>query len=145
MSKLQNDLINEVDPYENVRDSIVAFCNGVADRIEASQGNRVKLSDLCSILREDPEALSDAILNNTVEAQAAKIRTRDLATYDAPSPAFDKPREDVRQGMVDSQDDRRDQQFPETGETDEERERLRREQIARDRGQVVTVNEPMPS
>ncbi len=92
MSKLHNDLINEVDPYENVRDSIVAFCNGVADRIEASQGNRVKLSDLCSILREDPEALSDAILNNTVEAQAAKIRTRDLATYDAPSPAFDKPR-----------------------------------------------------
>jgi hypothetical protein len=144
MSKLHNDLINEVDPHENVHDAIEAFCNGIADRIEASNGNRVRLTDLVSILREDPTALSDAIMNNTAEAHAAKMKTRDLATYDAPSPAFDKPRENVRPGMVDGPNEHRDQVFPENENTEAERERIEREQVARDRGQTVTVNEDLP-
>jgi len=145
MSKLHNDLINEIDPHENVRDSIAAFCNGIADRIESTNGNRVRLTDLVSILREDPDALADAIMNNTAEAHAAKMRTRDLATYDAPSPAFDKPREDVRPGMVDGTNDHRDQQFPENDNTEAERERLRNEQVARERDQDVIVQEPLPA
>jgi len=145
MSKLHNDLINEVDSHENVRDAIEAFCNGIADRIEASNGNRVRLTDLVSILREDPAALADAIMNNTVEAHAAKMRTRDLATYDAPSPAFARPREDVRPGMVDGPNDHRDQVFPENENTEAERERIRQEQTARDRGQDVVVEEKLPA
>ena len=141
MSKLHNDLINEVDSHESVHASVVAFCNAVADRIDASKGNRVRLSDLMSILRENPEALADAILNNTIEAHAAKIKTVDRATYDAPSPAFDMPREGVRDGMVGAgnSNDHRDQVFPATDRTDVERARMESEQTARDRGQTLTV------
>jgi hypothetical protein len=144
MSKLLNDLINEIDPHETVHDSIVAFANAVADRIDASHGNRVRLTDLQSILREDPGALADAVMNNTAEAAAAKVKTRDRTTPDAPSSTFDVPRNDVRPGMVNGTNDHRDQQFPENGNTEAERERIRREQVAKERGQTVTINEPLP-
>lgn len=142
MSKLHDDLINEVEPCENYEEAINSLMLGIADRIEGCHGNRVKLSDLATILREDPKKVSDAVLANTPVAKVNKTRT---TSYDAPSTAFDKPREGVRQGMVDSADDHRDQQFPENDETEAERDRLRREQVARDRGQAVVVNENMPA
>lgn len=139
MSKLHDDLINEVEPCENYHEAIDSLMLGIADRIEGCNGNKVKLSDLCTILREDTKKVSDAVLANT-DLPAAKTRT---TAYDAPSPAFDKPRENVRQGMVDSADDHRSQQFPETDRTEAERERIEREQTARNRGQAVVVNEDM--
>jgi hypothetical protein len=132
MSKLHDDLINEVEPHENAEESVKFLMLGITDRIEACHGNAVKLSDLCSILREDPKKVSDAVLANTGLPQA---KTRSTA-YDAPSPAFEKPREGVRQGMVDA-DDKRDQQFPETSQTETERERIRREQTVKERGEVL--------
>jgi hypothetical protein len=62
---------------------------------------------------------------------------------EAPSTTFQKQRSDVRQGMVDNTNDHRDQQYPETDNTQIEQERIRREQTARDRGQSVVVNEPL--
>lgn len=138
MSKLHDDLINEVESSDSIGEGIDSLMRGIADRIEGCNGNKVKLSDLCTILREDNAKVSDAVLANT---DVAKTKTR-TTDYDAPSPAFDKPREGVRQGMVDSADDHRDQQFPENENTEAERERIEREQRAKDRGQAVVVNEP---
>lgn len=137
MSKLHDDLINEVEPHETAEDSVNSLLLGIADRIEACHGNQVKLSDLATILREDPTKLSKALLANT---PAAKEKVRSTA-YDAPSSAFEKPREDVRHGMVDDTNDHRDQQFPENDRTEAERERIQREQTAKDRGQAVVVEE----
>lgn len=92
MSKLHDDLINEIEPSETPEDSVTALLHGIADRIEGCDGNKVKLSDLVTILREDPAKVSDAVLANT---PAGVVKTRSTA-YDAPSTAFDKPREDVR-------------------------------------------------
>lgn len=142
MSKLHDDLINEVEANENVEEGIDSLLKGIADRIEGCNGNKVKLSDLCTILREDTTKVSDAVLANTPVAKVNKTRS---TGYDAPSTVFDKPRENVRQGMVDSNDDHRDQQFPENENTEAERERIRQEQTAKDRGQAVVVNAPMPN
>lgn len=142
MSKLHDDLINEVEPAETPEDSVNALLLGIADRIEACHGNPVKLSDLCTVLREDPPKVGRAVINNTPAAKLNK--TVSTGGYDAPSPAFERPREGVRQGMVDDTNDHRDQQSPPNENTEPERERIRREQIARDRGQTVVVNEPMP-
>lgn len=141
MSKLHDDLINEVEPHENADDAVNALMLGIADRIEGCHGNHVKLSDLCTILREDPVKVSKAVLANTT-LNREKVKS---TPYDAPSTAFDHPREGVRNGMVDSADDHRGQVFPATDQTDEERARIEREQIARDRGQAVVVNEKMPA
>jgi hypothetical protein len=92
MSKLHDDLINEVEPGENYEESVSALMLGIADRIEGCNGNRVKLSDLCAILREDPEKVAKAVVANT-GLPGEKTRT---TAYDAPSTAFDKPRENVR-------------------------------------------------
>jgi hypothetical protein len=89
MSKLHDDLINEVEPHENAEDSVNSLLLGIADRIEACHGNAVKLSDLATILREDPPKVSKAVLANT---PAAKEKVRSTS-YDAPSTAFEKPRE----------------------------------------------------
>jgi hypothetical protein len=62
---------------------------------------------------------------------------------EAPGTTFQKQRSDVRQGMADNTNDHRDQQYPETDNTQIEQERIRREQTARDRGQSVVVNEPL--
>lgn len=141
MSKLHDDLINEVESSESVSEGVDSLMRAIADRIEGCNGNQVKLSDLCTILREDTNKVSDAIVANTDVAKVNKTRT---TGYDAPSPVFDKPRENVRDGMAGDQNDHRDQQFPENENTEAERERLEREQVARDRGQAVVVNEDMP-
>jgi cell pole-organizing protein PopZ len=134
--KLHDDLINEVEPHESVEDAVGALLLGIADRIEACHGNAVKLSDLCSVLREDPAKVGKAVSANTDSGE--KVRT---TAYDAPSPAFDKPREDVKPGMADQTNDHRDQVFPETDRTEAERENIKREQTAKDRGQAVVLNE----
>lgn len=141
MSKLHDDLINEVESSESVAEGVDSLMRAIADRIEGCNANRVKLSDLCTVLREDPARVSDAVLANTPNAKVPLTRT---GGYDAPSPAFDKPREGVRQGMPLSSNDHRDQTFPPNENTEAERERIRREQTARDRGAMVTVNEDMP-
>jgi hypothetical protein len=141
MSKLHDDLINEVESRESVAEGVDSLMRAIADRIEGCNGNRVKLSDLCTILREDPAKVSDALVANTDVAKVNKTRT---TSYDAPSPTFEKPRDDVRIGMPLSSNDHRDQQFPPNEDTEAERERIRREQAARDRGEVVTVNTDMP-
>lgn len=141
MSKLHDDLINEVEPHENAEESVKGLLLGIADRIEACHGNVVKLSDLATILREDPDKMSKAVLANT---PAAKEKVRSTS-YDAPSTAFERPREGVREGMVDSTNDHRDQVFPETDRTEAERERIRREETANARGQAVVVEENLPA
>lgn len=141
MSKLHDDLINEIEPNESVQESIHSAFHAIADRIEACQGNRVKLSDLCSILREDTTAVANAVVANTPEARVGQ-KTKTTG-YDAPSPAFEKPRSDVRPGMLDDPNDHRDQQSPENESTEAERARIEREQTARERGQNVTVVEPL--
>lgn len=93
MSKLHDDLINEVEPCESYEEAINSLMLGIADRIEGCRGNHVKLSDLVTVLREDTEKVSDAVLANTPVAKVNKTRT---TSYDAPSTAFDKPRENVR-------------------------------------------------
>jgi hypothetical protein len=137
MSKLHDDLINEVEPHETAEDSVNGLLLGIAARIEACHGNTVRLSDLATILREDPVKVSKAVLANT---PAAKEKVRSTP-YDAPATAFDKPREGVREGMVDTTNDHRDQQFPETDRTDAERERIEREQMAKAHGLNVVLNE----
>lgn len=140
-SKLHDDLVNEVEPHESAEESIKWLCLGIADRIEGCHGSVVKLSDLATVLRENPDAVGSAVLANT---PAAKVKTRSTS-YDAPSDVFAKPREGVRDGSASSQKDHRDQQFPETDNTEAERERIRREQVAKDRGAQVVVNEPLPA
>jgi hypothetical protein len=93
MSKLHDDLINEVESSESVSEGVDSLMRAIADRIEGCNGNHVKLSDLCTILREDPAKVSDALVANTDVAKVNKTRT---TGYDAPSSVFDKPREGVR-------------------------------------------------
>lgn len=138
-SKLHDDLVNEVEPHESPEESVNALLLGIADRIEGCHGNTVKLSDLCTILRENPGAVTDAVLANTPAAKVNKNRS-----FDAPSTAFDRPREGVRQGMGLSTNDHRDQVFPENSNTEAERDRIRQEQTVRDRGGQVVVNTDMP-
>jgi len=142
MSKLHDDLINEVESSQSVAEGVDSLMRAIADRIEGCNGNKVKLSDLATILREDTNKVSDALVANTDVAKVNKTRT---TGYDAPSSVFDKPREGVREGMPLSSNDHRDQQFPENSNTEAEQERIRREQIAKDRGQTVVVEEKMPA
>jgi hypothetical protein len=142
MSKLHDDLINEVESSESVAEGIDSLMRAIADRIEGCNGNHVKLSDLCTILREDTAKVSDAVLANT--DAVAKVKTRSTG-YDAPSPVFDKPRTDVRQGMVGVDNDHRDQVFPENENTEAERERIRRENVATQQGKPVVIEEKMPA
>ncbi|MET4184954.1 hypothetical protein ABIB94_007083 [Bradyrhizobium sp. JR7.2] len=141
MSKLHDDLINEVESSESVSEGVDSLMRAIADRIEGCQGNKVKLSDLCTILREDTSKVADAVVANTDVAKVNKTRT---TGYDAPSPVFDKPRDDVRMGMPMSSNDHRDQQFPENENTEAEREQIRREQALRDRGGILTAQTDLP-
>lgn len=143
MSKLHDDLIREVEPHGSPEESVTSLLLGIADRIEGCNGNAVKLSDLVTILREDPGKVSNAVLANT---PAAKLMPTNTVGWDAPSSTFDKPRPDVRQGMVGADpNDHRDQVFPETDRTEAERERIRRENIATQQGKPVVVEEKMPA
>lgn len=140
-SKLHDDFVNEFESLEDTKASVTAMLHALADRIEVSKGNVVKLTDLKTILREDPDKVAKAVLANT---PAAKNRTRTTQSFDAPSAAFEKPREGVRDGMA-SQNDHRDQQFPATSRTEAEREMIKREQVAHGRGDLVAVNVDMPN
>lgn len=135
-SKLHDDLVNEVEPLETPEESIKSLMLAVADRIEGCNGNLVKLSDLATVLRENPEAVGKAVLANTPAARH-KIKT---TNSDSPSSAFEKP----RPGVTPMTNDHRDQVSPPNSNTEAERQRINREQVARDRGAQVVVNEPMP-
>jgi hypothetical protein len=102
-SKLHDDLVNQIEALESPEDSVKALIGALADRIEAAADNRVKLTDLKTVLRENPDAIASAVLANT---PAAKIKTRTTSGYDAPSTAFELPREGVRDGMGHSDDER---------------------------------------
>jgi hypothetical protein len=104
MSKLHDDLINEIEPCETVDDAVNALMLGIADRIEGCNGNAVKLSDLVTILREDTKKVADAAVANT---NAPGVKTRSTP-YDAPATAFDKPRENVRTAEESNDEVRRD-------------------------------------
>lgn len=140
-SKLHDDLVNEIEALESPEDSVKALIGALADRIESAADNRVKLTDLKTVLRENPDAIASAVLANT---PAAKIKTRTTSGYDAPSTAFEKREDGVRPGMVGSMNDHRDQQYPPNENTEAERERIRREETARARGSQVVVNTDMP-
>lgn len=142
MSKLHDDLINEIEPGETVEESMDSFARAIADRIEGCNGNRVKLSDLCTILREDTPALGRALVANTPAANAGQ-KTRSTS-YDAPSPAFEKPRSDVQPGMTDT-NDHRDQVTPPNENTEAQREQIKVEQTAAAQGKPVVVEQLMPA
>ncbi|MCG2626580.1 hypothetical protein L6654_08080 [Bradyrhizobium sp. WYCCWR 13023] len=60
-NKLYEDLCAEVDhgsPY----DAMALLLSGIAWRIEDCRANPVKLTDLVSILREDPGQLTKTVL-----------------------------------------------------------------------------------
>jgi hypothetical protein len=142
-SKLHDDLVNEIEPQNNADDSIKALCLAIADRIEACHGSAVKLTDLATVLRENPEAVGAAALANTPVAKVNTTRT--TSALEAPAAAFELPRENVREGMVGSSpNDHRDQQFPPNENTEPERERINREEIARSRGATLAVNVDLP-
>lgn len=141
-SKLHDDLVNEIEALESPEDSVKALIGALADRIESAADNKVKLTDLKTVLREDPDAIAKAVLANT---PAAKNKVRTTSGYDAPSTAFAKPTEGVREGMVGMGNDHRDQQFPENENTEAERERIRRDNIATQQGKTVVVNQDMDS
>jgi hypothetical protein len=86
-SKLHDDLVNEVEPLDSPEGSVAALMLAIANRIEGCAGSKVKLSDLATVLRENPEAVGKAVLANT---PAAKTPTK-TTNSDAPSSVFDKP------------------------------------------------------
>lgn len=77
-SKLHDDLMAEVGPWENVEENVTSLMNAIADRIDACNGNRVKLSDLSTVLRENPKAVSETVL------KLAPVHV-------APAPQIEKP------------------------------------------------------
>lgn len=131
-SKLHDDLVNQVEPLEDVKGSIAALVDAVADRLEACGGDPVKLTDLKTVLREDPEKVADAVLANT---PAAQKKTRTTVNHDAPSPAFQKTPENVRQGMED------DGHRQPTNEEAEERQR-QKDADDKKRGKVAPAPSP---
>jgi hypothetical protein len=140
-SKLHDDLVNEIEALESPEESVKALIGALADRIESAADNKVKLTDLKTVLRENPNAIASAVLANT---PAVKVKTMTTSGLDAPSTAFAKQPSGVRQGMAGSSNDHRDQQFPENSNTEAERERIMREETARARGQNVVINTDMP-
>jgi hypothetical protein len=86
-SKLHDDLINEIEPMETPEESATALMLGIADRIEGCNGNKVKLSDLATVLRENPNAIGKALVANT-PADRTKVKT---TNSDSASSVFDKP------------------------------------------------------
>jgi hypothetical protein len=95
MSKLHDDLVNEVEPADTPEDAVHALMMGIADRIEGCYGNAVKLSDLCAVLREDTQKMGRAVINNTAAMRTNKISS---TGGEAPSNTFQKQRPDIRAG-----------------------------------------------
>jgi len=108
MSKLHDELISEVGTSENVDDNMHSLMHTIADRIDACHGNRVKLSDLATILREDPKGVSVAVQKVTpVPVSKVDKETSDRqAKTDkdaADKAAADKKAADARQWQPNSQ------------------------------------------
>lgn len=78
MSKLHDEFIAEIGSGENVEDNVHSLMNSIADRIDACAGNRVKLSDLSTVLREDPKAVSVAV-QKVVVLKPTKIESDQAA------------------------------------------------------------------
>lgn len=86
MTKLHDDFVAEIGTSANVDDNVHSMLNTIADRIDACGGNRVKLSDLTTILREDPKAVSVAVQKVTpvpaTKAEKAEAEAADKAAAD---------------------------------------------------------------
>lgn len=84
MSKLHDEFVAEIGRSESIDDNMHSLLESIADRIDACKGNRVKLSDLATILREDPKAVSSAVQKVvTVPAEPEPvIRTAEEARQD---------------------------------------------------------------
>lgn len=64
-NRLYEDLCREIDSG-TPEDRIALLLSGIADRIQAANANPVKLSDLCSILREHPAQLAKTALRKNL-------------------------------------------------------------------------------
>lgn len=61
MSQLHDEFVADIGRSESVDDNVHSLLETIADRIDACKGNRVRLSDLATILREDHQAVSAAV------------------------------------------------------------------------------------
>ena len=61
MSKLHDEFVAEIGQSESIDDNVHSLLESIADRIDACKGNKVKLSDLSTILREDHQAVASAV------------------------------------------------------------------------------------
>ena len=64
-NKLYEDLCDEID-HGTPEERIALLLRGIADRIQAANANPVRLSDLCSVLRENPSKLCRTALRKNL-------------------------------------------------------------------------------
>lgn len=64
-NRLYDDLCYEIDSG-TPEERIALLLRGIADRIQAANANPVKLSDVCSILRENPDKLARTVLRKNL-------------------------------------------------------------------------------
>ncbi|PSO29823.1 hypothetical protein [Bradyrhizobium sp. MOS002] len=64
-NKLYEDLCDEVS-HGSPSDAVALLLLGIAQRIEDCRANPVKLTDLVSILRENPDKLTRAVLRKNL-------------------------------------------------------------------------------
>ena len=62
---LYDQLCHEIDSG-TPEERIGLLLRGIADRIQAANANPVRLSDLCSILRENPQKLAKTALRKNL-------------------------------------------------------------------------------
>jgi hypothetical protein len=74
MSKLHDEFVGEIGRSESIDDNVHSLMESIADRIDACKGNKVRLSDLSTVLREDPKAVSVAV-QKVVVVKPTKIET----------------------------------------------------------------------
>lgn len=68
MSKLLLDqLITDVPAHPHVEARVKGLLDAIADRVDETAGDPVRVSDLSSILRQDPDAIAAAVLKNPPE------------------------------------------------------------------------------
>lgn len=64
-NRLYDDLCDEVG-HGSPADAIALLLSGIAQRIEDCRANPVKLTDLVSILRENPDKLTRTVLRKNL-------------------------------------------------------------------------------
>ncbi|XUJ34025.1 hypothetical protein ACQ5SK_42940 [Bradyrhizobium japonicum] len=64
-NRLYDELCREIDSG-TPEERIALLLRGIADRIQAANANPVKLSDACSILRENPDKLARTVLRKNL-------------------------------------------------------------------------------